>query len=75
MRYTVILKDGSESGYVAICPALPGCVSQGCTKRGALKNIRKAIEAYIEALIDDGVRVPIERGRQTVEVEVEVTAR
>jgi predicted RNase H-like HicB family nuclease len=29
MRYTVILEDGRESGYVAICPALPGCVSQG----------------------------------------------
>lgn len=70
MRYTVILEDGRESGYVAICPALPGCVSQGRTKRGVLKNIREAIEAYIEALIEDGLPVPTERGRQTVEVEV-----
>ena len=66
MRYTVILEDGRESGYVAVCPALPGCVSQGRTKRGALKNIREAIEA----LIEDGLPVPTERGRQTVEVEV-----
>jgi predicted RNase H-like HicB family nuclease len=73
MRYTVILEDGRESGYVATCPALPGCVSQGRTKRGALKNIRLAIEAYIEALIEDGLSVPTERGRETVEVEV--TAR
>ncbi len=73
MRYTVILEDGRESGYVAICPALPGCVSQGRTKRVALKNIREAIEAYIEALVEDGLPVPTERGRETVEVEV--TAR
>jgi predicted RNase H-like HicB family nuclease len=36
----------------------------------ALKNIREAIEIYIEALIEDGLRVPTERGRQTVEIEV-----
>jgi predicted RNase H-like HicB family nuclease len=39
----------------------------------ALKNIREAIEAYIEALVEDGLPVPTERGRETVEVEV--TAR
>jgi predicted RNase H-like HicB family nuclease len=66
MRYTVILEDGRESGYVAICPALPGCVSQGGTKRVALRNIREAIEA----LIEDGLPVPTERGLETVEVEV-----
>jgi predicted RNase H-like HicB family nuclease len=70
MRYTVILEDGRESGYVAICPALPGCVSQGRTKREALKGIREAVEAYIEALIEDGLPVPTERGRHTVEVEI-----
>ncbi len=70
MRYTVIIERGRESGYVAVCPALPGCVSQGRTKREALKNIREAIEAYIEALLEDGLPVPVERGRETVEIEV-----
>src|SRR5262249_18163370 len=70
MRHTVIPEDGRESDYVAICPALQGCVSQGRTKRIALKNIPEAIEAYIEALTEDGLPVPIERGRETVEVEV-----
>lgn len=73
MRYTVIIERGRESGYVAVCPALPGCVSQGRTKRETLKNIREAIEVYIEALLQDGLSVPIEQGRETVEVEV--TAR
>jgi predicted RNase H-like HicB family nuclease len=49
---------------------VPGFVSQGHTKRAALRNVREASEAYIEALIQDGLPVPTERGRQTVEVEV-----
>jgi predicted RNase H-like HicB family nuclease len=73
MRYTVIVEKGRESGYVAVCPALPGCVSQGRTKRETLKNIKEAIEVYIEALLEDGLPVPVEQGRETVEVEV--TAR
>ncbi len=70
MRYTVIIESGRESGYVAVCPALPGCVSQGRTKREVLKNIKEAIEVYIESLLQDGLAVPIERGRETVEIEI-----
>ena len=73
MRYTVILEKGSESGYVVYCPALKGCVSQGESKQQALQNVREAMEAYIEALIEDGLPVPSEVGKETVEVEV--TAR
>jgi len=29
MRYTVVLEQEQDGGYVAIVPALPGCVSQG----------------------------------------------
>ena len=54
MRYTVILEEGREGGFVAICPALPGCVSQGNSRQEALGNIREAVEVYIEALLEDG---------------------
>jgi predicted RNase H-like HicB family nuclease len=70
VRYTVILEKGRERGYVALCPALPGCVSQGRSRRDVLKNIREAIEVYIEALLEDGLAVPVEQGRETIEVEV-----
>jgi len=70
MRYTVIIESGRESGYVVVCPALPGCASQGRTKREALKNIKEAIEVYVESLLQDGLSVPVERGRETVEIEV-----
>ncbi|HEX7181643.1 MAG TPA: type II toxin-antitoxin system HicB family antitoxin [Thermoanaerobaculia bacterium] len=70
MRYTVILEEGREGGFVALCPALPGCVSQGVTKKEALENIREAAEVYIEALLEDGLPVPSEQGREIVEIEV-----
>ena len=39
-----------ESGYVAYCPVLKGCVSQAETKPEVLDNIKEAMEAYIETL-------------------------
>lgn len=66
MKYTVILEKGRESGYVAYVPALKGCVSQGRTKAEALKNIREAMEAYIEALLEDQLPLPTEAGKKLV---------
>ena len=63
MKYTLIIEKGQESGYVAYARALKGCVSQGKTKAAALKNIKEAMEAYIEALIENGIPVPQVVGR------------
>ena len=70
MKYTVIIEEGRESGYVAYVPALKGCVSQGETREEALMNIKEAMEAYVEALLEDGVTVPTEIGKDIVELEV-----
>ena len=42
--------DFEYKGFVADCPSLPGCMSQGKTKRVALRNIQEAIRGYIEVL-------------------------
>ena len=60
MKYTIIIKKGRESGYLVYAPALKGCVSQGKTKEEALKNLKEAIEVYIEALLEDGLPIPAE---------------
>ncbi len=70
MKYTVIIEKGRESGFVAHCPVLKGCVSQGADKEQAVDNIKEAIGVYIEALVVDGLPVPTEVGRETVEVEI-----
>jgi predicted RNase H-like HicB family nuclease len=69
MRYTVVLEQEQDGGYVASAPALPGCVSQGETRAEALSNIREAIEVYIEDCRDAGDPVPVEAGKEFVEVE------
>ncbi len=70
MKYTVIIENGRESGCVAYAPALKGCVSQGKTRDEALKNIKEAMEAYVEALLEDGLPVPTEVSKDTIELEV-----
>ncbi len=69
MRYTVVLEQEADGGYVASVPALPGCVSQGDTRGDALANIREAIALYLEDCRDAGEAVPTEAGKEFVEVE------
>ena len=57
----VLLYPGDDGYWVAECPSLPGCISQGRTKEEAVTNIREAIQAYIAALAEDGLPVPEER--------------
>jgi predicted RNase H-like HicB family nuclease len=54
----VILYPGEDGYWVAECPSLPGCISQGKTKEEALVNIREAISGYIAALEEDCLSVP-----------------
>lgn len=55
MKLKIILEPSEEGGYTAIVPSLPGCISEGDTKEEALKNIREAIELYLEPIEDDEV--------------------
>jgi predicted RNase H-like HicB family nuclease len=57
----VLLYPGDDGYWVAECPSLPGCISQGQTKQEAVTDIREAIQAYIAALNEDGLPVPEER--------------
>jgi predicted RNase H-like HicB family nuclease len=57
----VLIYPGDDGYWVAECPSLPGCISQGRTKEEAVINIREAIQAYIAALTEDGLPVPEER--------------
>jgi predicted RNase H-like HicB family nuclease len=45
-----LIYDQDYKGYVADVPELPGCMSQGKTVEAALKNVREAISAYLDAL-------------------------
>lgn len=57
----VIIYPGADGFWVAECPSLPGCVSQGESREVAIANVREAIEGYVLALEEDGLSVPEER--------------
>jgi predicted RNase H-like HicB family nuclease len=65
----VVLEQKQDGGYVASVPTLPGCVSQGDSRDQAVANIREAIELYLDDCRDAGDPIPIEAGREFVEVE------
>jgi len=52
-RFTVVLREEDVGGYSVRCVELPGAISQGETREESLKNIKEAIEAYIEAFPDE----------------------
>jgi len=58
MKYRVILEQDEEGVYVAQCPSLPGCVSQGKTRQEAVKNIHEAIQGYLESLKKHNEPIP-----------------
>jgi predicted RNase H-like HicB family nuclease len=60
MRQVLIYTD-EDNRWVAECPSLPGCVSQGETREETIENIKEAIEAYVEALELDGLPIPPEK--------------
>ena len=58
MHLKIILEPSEEGGYNAIVPALPGCISEGDSRKEAIKNIREAIKLYLEPVEDDSIFAP-----------------
>lgn len=63
MKYTVILTpDEEDGGFVAECPAIAGCISEGNTVEEALANIKEAIEGCLESLTARNEPLPHDNG-------------
>jgi antitoxin HicB len=58
MQYPVTISKDEDGIYVAECPSLPGCISQGKTKQEAMKNIKDAITGYLTSLKKHKESVP-----------------
>ena len=54
----VLIYPGDDGWFVAECPSLPGCISQGRTRPEAIANIREAIDLMLEDLQERGEPVP-----------------
>ena len=60
MDFPIILTAGVDGYVVVECPIIPGCVSQGRTRKEALENIREAIELCLENQESEGWQLPKE---------------
>jgi predicted RNase H-like HicB family nuclease len=58
MKLKIVLEPSDEGGYTVYVPSLPGCISEGENEEEAVKNIREAIELYLEPLDDDFLAAP-----------------
>jgi len=53
MKLKIIMEPSADGGYSVVVPSLPGCISEGNTRKEALKNIKEAILLYLEPVADD----------------------
>ena len=53
MKFKVVIEKGEDGYFIAHCPTLRSCWSQGKTKEDALLNIQEAIELYLEPEVDE----------------------
>lgn len=54
MKFNVTIDRDEDGAWIAECPAIPGCVSQGATKEEALENVQEAIALCLEVRADYG---------------------
>ncbi len=69
MRYRVRIEQDEDGTFVAECPSLPGCISQGKTRSEALRNIHDAIQGYVESLQKHHEPVPPSIDEEVVEID------
>ncbi len=70
MKFRVVIEQDEDGKFVASCPTLSGCWSQGDTREEALRNITEAIEAYLESLRKHGEPIPPSISEECVEIDV-----
>jgi predicted RNase H-like HicB family nuclease len=58
LKYRIVIEQDEDGVFVASCPSLPGCHSQGKTRAEAMANVREAVEAYLESLREHGDPIP-----------------
>ncbi len=68
--YRVVMEKDEDGAYIATVPQLPGCVTDGKTRKEALKNVKDAIRGYIESLKKHNEPVPPPISEEIIAVNV-----
>jgi len=70
MKYRIWIEQDEDGVFVAECPSLPGCVSQGRSRKEALDNIQEAIEGYLQSLKKHNEPIPPPIEEEIIEVTI-----
>ena len=68
MKVRILIEQDEDGVFVAECPTLPGCISQGNSREEALANIQDAIKGYLESLRKHDEPIPPSIEEEVVEV-------
>jgi len=60
MKFSITIDRDEDGVWIAECPSIPGCVSQGTTKDEAVENIKEAIQLCLEVRAEKGIPLTIE---------------
>ena len=70
MKFTITLERDEDGIWVAECPSIPGCISQGKTRTEAEANIREAIALCLEVRAEEGMPLTVETRQIEVQLAV-----
>lgn len=68
MKLRITLEQDEDGVFVAECPTLPGCISQGKNREEAVQNIKDAIDGYIASLKKHNEPIPPSIDEEVVEI-------
>lgn len=68
MKYRVLIEQDEDGVFIVECPSLPGCISQGNTRREAVINIHDAVAGYLESLKKHNEPIPPSIQEEIIEV-------
>lgn len=70
MKFRVVIEQDEDGKFIASCPTLPGCVSDGDTRAEALGNMKDAMEGYLASVVKSGDPLPTPLSEEIVEVDM-----
>ena len=78
LNYRIIVSPDTQTGtgkagFTALCPTL-GVADDGNTVEDALENVKRAIQVYIDSLVEDQKSVPVDQPQQDIITTTQVTA-
>ena len=68
MKFRILIEKDEDGFFVAECPTLPGCISEGNSREDAIRNLKDAAKGYLKSLKKHNEPVPPPFDEDIIEV-------